>query len=555
MKILFIAINAKYTHTNLAVRLLKNESEKSGAACGFVEHSINSDIEIVIQDVVSKKADAYCFSCYIWNITYILELTEKIKAKDSKTKILLGGPEVSFDSVELLENSPFIDFVIRNEGEKAIKDFSRFLLGQAPLSSCASLTYRKEGEVRRNEIEIGDSFLTAEFPYGDLETLQNRVVYYEASRGCPFACSFCLSSENERYREKPTSIVKRDLEIFIEAKVKIVKFVDRTFNTNKKRAIELIEFIMANSYSTCFHLELAPSLLNDELIDLLSKAKPGLFQLELGIQSTNKKTLKAINRDEDFLFFAPKIKHIINSKNMHVHVDLIAGLPFEGLSEFRKSFDDAFSLYSDNLQLGFLKLLKGSPLRKHADKFGIEFDDNAPYEVIQTSSLSKADIACLKEIEYLLKRIYNSSLFVNTSKLFVQKFGSALDMFIELNEFCKGNNIDVKKIDEIGLVGVLWDFAENRNLSITKELILFESLKKRKRPALPSHIFGQERWDFKEAYFKKHGIKKADRKGIFPIEFKIDIFHYTGSGTIVKRNNILIFDYREFEKGVRIYRG
>lgn len=554
MKILFIAINAKYPHTNLAVRLLKNETDKIGLVSEFVEHTINSDIVIVLDDLLSRLGDVYAFSCYIWNISYVLKLVTMIKKHDHEAKVLLGGPEISYDADKLFKEYKIVDYAILGEGEKAIKDFSKFLLNRQPIAHCASLVFRSDDKVIQNKIEIDNSFLDSQFPYEDINSLKDRVLYYEASRGCPFSCEFCLSAIGEEYREKPTLIVKRDLKEFIDRDVKIVKFVDRTFNTNKKRALELIRFIMQESKNTCFHLELAPSLLYDDLIKLLKTAKPGLFQLELGIQSTNKQTLTAINRNEDFSEFAPKIKKIIGFRNMHVHVDLIAGLPYEGLIEFSRSFDDVFSLGSDNFQLGFLKLLKGSPLRDKAKKYKISFQKIAPYEFIKTPDLSKKDVVLIKEIEYLLKRYYNSALFLNSVKFLAGKIGSAFNMFVLLNNFIKKNRLSPKDFSEQDLAKILNDFSAENGIDGIKDFLLFESLKKKKRPKLEEYLFNKKRWDFKKKYFKEHSIEKKEGKSLLPVEFNIDILKFIDCGEVKIISHVLIFDYSDFEKGVLIYK-
>ncbi len=495
------------------------------------------------------------FSCYIWNITYILSLAKTLKALCPDLQILLGGPEVSFDAEAILSEHPEIGYIIRGEGELAHNDFALFLLGEKALLDCASLTYRSSGQIISNPIQIGIQFETADFPYSDLESLKNRVIYYEASRGCPFACAFCLSSESAVYREKPLEIVKRDIMIFIQSELKIVKFVDRTFNTDRKRAVGILEFIMANSQGTCFHLELAPSLLDDALLDCLAKAKPGIFQLELGIQSTHAPTLAAINRHENFASFAPKIRRLTDMHNMHIHVDLIAGLPYEGLPEFAKSFDDVFSLGADNVQLGFLKLLKGAPLRAESEHFGIRYDKNAPYEVIETPWLPRTALLHLEEIEYLLKRFYNNGLFKYTILMLVKHVGSAFALFENLDHLIKAMSIDIKKTSEIQLTEILWQFCKKSGFPLCHEMLLFEAMRKKKRPRLPESILTPAHRDFRKIYFKEKAIPQADQKSLFPILFSFDVLLFIHSQTLNLSPNVLIFDYSDFQRGAAILKG
>jgi len=551
---LFVAINAKYPHTNLAVRLLDAEVKKTGLSCGYIEHTINSDAKKVVQDILRYAPKVISFSCYIWNITYIFSLAKAIKAKTPEIKVLLGGPEVSFDAEHILERHAYIDFIIRGEGEKAHVDFAYHLLGKKKLADCASLTYRWDNEIRSTPIQINRAFETAPFPYPDLSGLKNRVIYYEASRGCPFACAFCLSSEYGAYREKPLDLVQRDLQQFIDADVKIVKFVDRTFNTKKSRAVALIEFIKQNNKNTCFHLELAPTLLDDALIDCLSTAPVGTFQLEIGIQSTHPKTLTAINRKEDFAAFAPKLKRLVALKNMHLHVDLIAGLPYEGLTEFRQSFDDVFSLGADNLQLGFLKLLKGAPLREQAAALDIQYTQEAPYEVTQTRWLSSADLALLESIEYLLKRIYNSGLFKYTTFMLSSLTGSAFSLFLDIHQTLQKKKVSLQNFSEPQLLAFLWEYCETAD-PMVREMLLFEAMNKRKRPRLPETMLGEKQRTFRKQYFKDSDIPEHLQRSLYPVQFSFDVLKFTQTFECVKTCTTLIFDYSNFDQGVAIYGG
>ncbi len=553
--LVFSAVNAKYPHTNLAVRLLAAEAKKTGIYARFTEHTIHTPFETIASDILSCGADVAAFSCYIWNMAVIRRVINHLKMEKPDIVILLGGPEVSFDAEEQLEQFPDVDFVISGEGEKAVKDLSRFFMDELPLPACASLTYRDGADIISNPQSSDDAFLTAEFPYADLDSLNRRVIYYESTRGCPYACAFCLSGGKILYREKPLELVLRDIKRFIDSGVKIVKFVNRTFNADKKRAMDVIRFIMHHAGETCFHLELSPQLLDDELIDLLVSAKEGLFQVEIGIQSIHPPTLKAINRKGDFHQFAPKIKRIIASRRIHVHVDLIAGLPFEGINEFRQSFDDVFALYAHNLQLGFLKLLKGSQLRDQANELGIHYCDKPPYEVVETPDLSREGLGLLADVEYLLKRFYNSGLYPLSIRFLSEKSGSVFGFFLNLREFIISSKIDVKHAAEIGLTDILWKFTEINGWEHASDIILFEALKKRKRPHFPPHIFGQNRYDFKNAYLKSHADNAAQNTRTLPVLFRIDVFKYCETGVLDASPSVVLFDYSDFNGGVRISAG
>jgi radical SAM superfamily enzyme YgiQ (UPF0313 family) len=547
-KILFVAINSKYPHTNLAVRVLRNELDYIHQPCRIIEHNINSHPTDVFENMKKNKSEVYAFSCYIWNINFVISLAKRMKKHDPSCKILFGGPEVSFESQKLMKDNKCIDYIIYGEGEKPIKDFSAYLNNTLRISDCSSLIYRKNKTIISNDSKSDNAFSQAPFPYQNLDTLKNRVIYYEASRGCPYKCGFCLSSLTKKYHEKNIETVKNDLKIFIDHQVKIVKFVDRTFNTNKKRAKEIIEFISDNNVRTCFHLEIAPSLLDDDFVSLLNRIPTDFVQIEIGIQSTHQKTLKAVNRNEDFALFNRHIKNIIVQKNIHVHVDLIAGLPYEGFIEFERSFNDVFSLRADNLQLGFLKLLKGSPLRQNAKKLGIVYEKHAPYTFIKTKHLSKKEVLCLDEIEYLLKRFYNSSLFFNSINYLAYMHGSAFQMFLSLNDFIKKSKLEPKKLSEQDLSKTLLDFSKND--LIVKQFIIFDVLNKKKKPKLVPYLFSHDFNAFKNAFYDTN--KDMNKSRIIPVKFTVDIQKFNSENMLTNQPCILIFDYSDFDSGVLI---
>lgn len=404
-KVLTVAINSKFAHSSLAVRYFR---EFSG--CEIFECSINDDIFSVFSKLCEKDFEIICFSTYIWNIDYALKLASMVKSTRNSL-IILGGPEAGYNSKNILENT-FVDGVIKGEGEYAIKALKE----EIPFDKIPNLVYRN-GE---NE-EIPVDLTKLAFPYTkeDLKALENRIIYFESSRGCIFNCSYCLSSSQGKTRFFSMDYVKQGLDFFIENKVSLVKFVDRTFNENDERACEILEYIISKNKSTHFHFEIAPQLLSDKFISLLEKASD-FVQVEAGIQTTNFDTMSAISRVYDIEKVKERILKI--PKKVHLHTDLIAGLPLETYETFKKGFDYAYFMKPDMLQLGFLKLLHNTRLKKDAEKYGIVTTAFPPYEVLETNTMSKEDIIKLKRCENALDKIYNSKKFENTLKLIENPF-------------------------------------------------------------------------------------------------------------------------------------
>lgn len=429
---LIVGINAKYVHTSLSVRYLRNAV---GEKAQIFECSINDSVYALAEEIFSFREKHILFSCYLWNIEMVLKICEILKKADSEIIISLGGPEVSFNSEELIK-SPYIDHIICGEGEAGIKDFIENI--------------KPKGVYDFGAVENLDAI---PFPYkeGELETLSERLIYYETSRGCPYNCAFCLSSAVKGVRFKSTDIVKEEILKFINSGVKLVKLVDRTFNADNKRAVELVEFIKANSKDTSFHFEVKAESMSDELIESISTAPKGMFQLEIGVQSTDCHTLSRINRKEDFKKLKEVTERLSKNKNMHLHLDLIAGLPKENLKTFIKSFNDVFSLRPDDLQLGFLKKLHGASI---TDADGI-FSSFPPYEVISTDAISYDEIIMLKGVSGCVERVYNSGAFKSTIEFLLEFYETPFDMFYDLSKFT-----DFKKpISRKNLYEVLYKFG------------------------------------------------------------------------------------------------
>ncbi|MCI8784733.1 MAG: B12-binding domain-containing radical SAM protein [Dorea sp.] len=455
MKILLVAINAKYIHSNLAIYSLKAYAEKwletySGLTSGqdaeikLTEYTINQPISDILMDIYRKKPDILCFSCYIWNMEHTEALVKEIAKLCPHMPIWLGGPEVSYDAVEVLGRLPQVKGIMKGEGEETFAKLCQIyalqghpVIDDSCLREVQGISYRDmkcgiQDNPWRQAIELG----TVPFVYQNMETFQNKIIYYESSRGCPFSCSYCLSSVDKHLRFRDINLVKQELQFFLDQGVSQVKFVDRTFNCKHDHAIEIWRYIAEHDNGiTNFHFEVAADIFNDEEMALLAAMRPGLVQLEIGIQSTNPDTIRAIQRTMDFAKVRNAVEKIRIGGNIHQHLDLIAGLPFEGIDSFAKSFDDVYSLKPEQLQLGFLKVLKGSGMERQKDAYGLVYQSRPPYEVLYTRWLSYEDVIRLKGIEEMVEVYYNSRQFVHTLEELGWKYPSAFTMYDKLNRF------------------------------------------------------------------------------------------------------------------------
>lgn len=453
---LLVAINAKYIHTNLAVRYLRNLCDIK-----IREYSINDRTEAVTADIYKSGAKTVFFSCYIWNIKMVLEICSRLKKANPAIITVLGGPEVSYNGKELLEKEKNIDYIIKGEGEASMPDFLD-ALKNGDFSNVSGLCYRKSNEVIENSNSTEIDMNELPFPYieGELKELKGRLIYYETSRGCPFKCGFCLSSATNGVRFLPLDRVKKELLAFINENIPLLKLVDRTFNADNKRAVEMVEFIKANSKNTCFHFEVKAETMSDELITALSDSPKDLFQLEIGVQSTNKETLSKIKRGADFEKIKSVVKRLKENNNIHLHLDLIAGLPGESLEQFKKSFNDVFGLRPHDLQLGFLKKLNGAKLNTD----GSCFTDEPPYEIISSDKMSFDDILKLKDIEDVLEKYYNSGTFVSSVEYFINNYfsDSAYKFFESLADYFEEKGYTGQSISRKNLYEILNSYAKEK---------------------------------------------------------------------------------------------
>lgn len=560
MKILLAAINARYTHTNLAIRYIK--AYCSNYNINIKEYTINDRLYGVIDDIYDMKPDILGLSCYIWNIDFVLKLCSTIKKVLPSTIIVLGGPEVSYDSIEMMGKNPYIDFTIKGEGELSAQQFFDYLEGKIKdIHDVGGLVYRDNGGIKDNaENPLIQKMDTIPFPYKlEPQSLKNRILYYESSRGCPYNCSYCLSSTIKGLRFLSLDRVKTDLLWFINNNVALVKFVDRTFNCGGNY-LSILEFLVQNRKNTKFHFEISGDILEDRVIDFLNSVPEGLFQFEIGVQSTNTATLENICRKSSFSQLSDNIKKLSRKGNMQLHLDLIAGLPGEGFSSFSKSFNDVFSLKPHMLQLGFLKLLKGCKLREAATDYGIVYTEYPPYEVLCTKELSFSEISALKRIEDLVDRYYNSGRFSAVLSFLMKKFQNPFIFFSRLSDFENSHAFKSKNISNVGQYKLIYDFCTEAlagDMGIIKECLAFDYLMQGRNPSVPTFLSGEEQVDkqFIWDYFSyddnvrvnmPHYIDKGVKyivKNIYTRRFSFDICRFIKNSEISIMKKIVVFDY------------
>ena len=451
MNILLTAINAKYIHSNLAVYSLRayaaGKCERYKEEIGIAEYTINQPLDQILMDLYKRKPEVLCFSCYLWNIEYVEQLITELGKIMPQTDIWLGGPEVSYHASHMLEQFPQVYGIMRGEGEETFLELAEFYhnnSGKKPeqcekvqrLKEIVGITFRDGEEIietaDRNVMDLSK----VPFVYEDLDVFKNKIIYYESSRGCPFSCSYCLSSIDKCLRFRDLELVKKELQFFIDHEIPQVKFVDRTFNCKHSHSMEIWSYIKEHDKGkTNFHFEVAADLLNDEELNLISTMRPGLIQLEIGVQSTNEQTIKEIHRTMKFSQVTEVVKRVHAAKNIHQHLDLIAGLPFEDYNSFHKSFCDVYALRPEQLQLGFLKVLKGSYMEEKTKDYELLYQNRPPYEVLSTKWLPYSDVIRLKGLEEMVEVYYNSRQFEHTMELLEQVFGDSFVMFEEMSNY------------------------------------------------------------------------------------------------------------------------
>lgn len=501
MKILLNAINAKYIHSNLAVYSLRAYAKEYREHIRLLEYTINNRVEEILEGIYKEHADVICFSCYIWNIAYVKELIEELKKLCPNTPIWVGGPEVSYEIETLLAENPGIDGVFIGEGEHTFKKVCRCYIEteesewEEELLQVSGIAYRKRDKtIAFTGMAEPVDMSTIPFCYEDMEQFKNKIIYYESSRGCPFSCSYCLSSIDKKMRFRDIELVKKELGFFIEQEVPQVKFVDRTFNCSHTHAMEIWRFIKEKDLEkTNFHFEVAADLLTEEELEYIAGMRPGLIQLEIGVQSTNDVTIQEIHRTMDLEKLKAVVRRIQAPGNIHQHLDLIAGLPYEDYQTFQKSFDEIYDLKPEQLQLGFLKVLKGSYMFEHAREYGLIYQSKPPYEVMKTNWLSFDEVLKIKQVEEMLEVYYNSHQYEVTMKILEQFFDGGFEMFQKMGEFYEMQGYFHLKHTRIRRCEILLEFAKEyvtdmRMLeqSLTFDLYYRENMKS--RPAFATDL-------------------------------------------------------------------
>lgn len=491
MKFLLVAVNAKYIHSNPAIYSLKASAGKEAEEhVELVEYTINQHASELLADIYRRKPDAIGFSCYIWNFNLVQELLAELPKLLPDSALWLGGPEVSYDSAEILEKYPQLTGIMVGEGEITFRELMQHYLSRekgAPkqgLEKIAGLCLSSGYTAPRPPADL----TSLPFLYCDADSFVNKILYYESSRGCPYRCSYCLSSGEEKVRLRDINVTKAELQFFLDLQAPQVKFVDRTFNCNPEHTMAVWQYLKENDNGvTNFHFEISADILREEELELLRQLRPGLVQLEIGVQSTNPQTLKAIRRVMDVDRLEQVVERIREGHNIHQHLDLIAGLPYEDYESFGRSFDRVYDMRPDQLQLGFLKVLKGSAMHVQAEEYGICYLDRPPYEVLYTRWLSYDDVLRLKRIEEMVELYYNSGQYAHTLRFLERAFDRPFTLFESLAEFYEEQGFFANNPARAYRYEVLLQFAEKWDGSfvpiyrelLTYDLYLRENMKSR----------------------------------------------------------------------------
>ncbi len=565
MNNLITTLNSKFSHSSLAIRYLQKFVEEETYKPNLIEFTINQHVDDIVREIYEGNYDVIAFSCYIWNYEMILKIAEDLKTVSPEKKIIFGGPEVSYRPNEIMEKYKFVDYIISGEGEITYKELCEYIfLSKGKLCEIDGITYKDESVIENKPRALITDLDIVPFPYSDLIELENRKIYYESSRGCPFNCQYCLSSMTGRVRSFSIERVKKDLQFFIDKEVEQIKFVDRTFNADPKRALEIFKYLHENDNGvTNFHLEMVASLLDEETLEFLSTVRIGLFQFEIGVQTTNTDTIAAIKRNIEFVKISDRVKKLSEFKNIHLHLDLIAGLPHENYESFLNSFEDVYALRPEKLQLGFLKLLKGSGLRVNANEYGYIYSKQAPYEIFKNDYISFDELIKLKYLEEILEMYYNSGRFRNSLEMIIKNYyDRAVDFYIDFSMYWKENNLFDQPHKQIKLYQILKDYYEFRafeNLEGFSDIVKHDYfLNNQKAPFGVFNIenskdFTNSCYDFvKDSGEIENMLEdtesvspKALLKRLKFITYDYDVFKIISSDfkEVVKNNMIIMYDY------------
>ena len=579
MKILLTAINAKYIHSNPAVYSLAayangnlTEDEKEKCQVEIAEYTINHRTETIIADIYKKKPDVLAFSCYIWNWEYVQEIMTELHKLLPNVPIYLGGPEVSFTTEEILKQYPFLSGIMIGEGEETFLGLCRaYIRGEKqPVIAGMYTQVKKFSEDDSKEDEISQNLGEPRglvnindipFFYNDMAAFEHRIVYYESSRGCPYRCSYCLSSIDKTVRLRDLELVKKELQFFLDLKIPQVKFIDRTFNCNRDHACEVWKYIHENDNGiTNFHFEISADILTDRELAILEKMRPGLVQLEIGVQSTHLETIQEINRVMNIDKLREVVAKIHSFKNIHQHLDLIAGLPFEDYKTFQKSFNDVYSMKPQQLQLGFLKVLKGAKMWEKASEYGIAYTEKPPYEVLFTNWITYDEILRLKQVEEMVEMYYNSNQFTYTLAMLEQEFAAPFHLYEALADYYVEKGYALQNPARGYRYQILLDYCTEKapeKEDMYRELLTFDIYLREKMKTRPAFARAQDNLKdiSREIYQKEEETKellpayaeynsKQLSKMTHLEEFGYSVWEQGECKKLTERQ-LIIFDYNE----------
>ena len=547
MKILLTAVNAKYIHSNLAVYSLRAYAKEYVSDIEIAEYTINQTKEEILKNIYLQQPDVLCFSCYIWNISIIEQIAAEFHKLCPKVPVWMGGPEVSYETEAFLNAHPYVTGVIVGEGEKSFAGLCRaYEQGNADeegLAGQRGLVFRskKDGRLHRTLPQEALDMSRIPFVYSDMSDFEHKIIYYESSRGCPFCCSYCLSSVDKKLRFRSMDLVREELAFFIEKEVPQVKFVDRTFNCDSRRAMEIWSFLKEHDKGkTNFHFEIAADLITEEELALLATLRPGLIQLEIGVQTTNPATIEEIHRHMDLAKVKQVVRQIKKGRNIHQHLDLIAGLPLEDYPTFRQSFDEIYELKPDQLQLGFLKVLKGSYMYEHREEYQVIATAYPPYEVLATKWLRYDEVLSIKLVEQMLEIYYNSGQYMRSILLLEESFESAFDMFLALGEYYEKKGYASMNHTRNRRMEILLEFVAEQSSSTAeynermREAAVYDIYARENAKSRPAFADDMQEWkQITREYCKKGKLSHLER------------FYYEQSGERLKEPYYILFDYEQ----------
>ena len=473
MQVVLSAINSKYIHTGLGLRYVGEYAKAQGHEVTLIEETINTPILAVLEKIMAVPAQVYGFSVHIWNKPFVFKLIRMLRKLRPQAAIVIGGPEVAFDAEKIFAELPQADYIVQGEGELVFSELLEYLAGGGSVPQ--HIAYREGEQVNLNGgITVIDDMSLLPFPYPDLEKMlaEHKIVYYECTRGCPFNCAYCLSGISRSVRKRPLELVLRDLDRFIAAGVPLVKFVDRTYNLDEKYFLPMMRHLAQADTNATFHFEIKADILSEHVMDFLATVPKGRFQLEIGIQSTHQPTLKAINRQDNWEKLAANVKRLLSFGNMHIHVDLIAGLPYEDLPTFAKSFDDVYGLGADMLQLGFLKVLPGTQMRRETEQHDLRYMDEPPYEILATKYMPYEDMLYLKHLDNILDQTANSGGFKYTLRALLRASGmTAFAFYRQLTQWWVKAGFYPQTHNAKGVAAILKQFIEENYVEQQTELL------------------------------------------------------------------------------------